>query len=221
MKKRNSGSRRSITTDGFSTALAVNKPKIYPFRQGDKVLLAVKDESWVTLVTQWINDHDVHRNLTIVCPMVHATEIEYLTKQSSPHGDVGFGIVDRQSMSLIGMVGLHNIKPIDGTATAGIFIGDKAFWGKGLGTEAMMLLLDYAFNTLNLRYVQADVYAFNCRSQGHLKKCGYATRCVKKNWVYRDGVYVDVIDTVVSREQFQKLWKSSFAYKARLAQGVR
>ncbi len=61
-------------------------------------------------------------------------------------------------------MGIHRINWKDRTATTGAVIGEKAYWDKGYGSEAKMLVLDYAFNMLNLRKICSQVLAFNKRS---------------------------------------------------------
>ena len=55
----------------------------------------------------------------------------------------------------------------------GIFIGEKESWGKGCGTEAMRLLLDYAFNLLNLHSVMLGAFEFNERAIRTYRSLGF------------------------------------------------
>jgi len=55
----------------------------------------------------------------------------------------------------------------------GMVIGEKAYWGKGFGQEATGLMLDYAFNLLNLNTVSLGVFAFNTRAIDCHKKSGF------------------------------------------------
>lgn len=67
-------------------------------------------------------------------------------------------------------------------AQVGIAIGDKSFWGKGYGTEAMNLLVDYCFHVLGLQRVYLKVLETNTRAQRSYKKCGfvrYGKLCMK------------------------------------------
>lgn len=59
------------------------------------------------------------------------------------------------------------------SATLGIIIGERRYWGKGYGSEAIHALLDYAFNVLNLEDVRLHTFADNLRAQACFKKVGF------------------------------------------------
>ncbi len=104
-------------------------------------------------------------------------------------------------------MGIHRINWKDRTATTGAVIGEKAYWGKGYGSEAKKLLLDYAFNELNLRKICSGALAFNGRSQAYSKKCGYEVEGVLKQHIFKNGEYHDLVQLAVFKEQWLPLWK--------------
>jgi RimJ/RimL family protein N-acetyltransferase len=59
------------------------------------------------------------------------------------------------------------------TATFGILIGEKDCWGKGYGTEATRLVLDYAFTGLGLHNVMLNVFANNERAIRAYRRAGF------------------------------------------------
>jgi RimJ/RimL family protein N-acetyltransferase len=59
------------------------------------------------------------------------------------------------------------------SATLGIIIGERHYWGKGYGSEAIHALLDYAFNTLGLEDMRLHTFADNLRAQACFKKVGF------------------------------------------------
>ncbi len=84
-----------------------------------------------------------------------------------------FSIVECATDKLIGRCGLFGLDLVNRSAMLGIFIGDKAFWNRGYGQEATVLLLDYGFNLLNLHNIMLGVYAFNARGIGCYHKVGF------------------------------------------------
>jgi RimJ/RimL family protein N-acetyltransferase len=107
----------------------------------------------------------------------------------------------------IGNMGLHNINWRDRTATTGTLIGEKNYWGKGLGTEAKILLLRHAFHTMNLRKICSQVIEFNGRSKRYSEKCGYKSEGVLRMHTFRRGRYWDLENLAVFAEDFATVWE--------------
>ncbi len=75
--------------------------------------------------------------------------------------NVAFLIYERATETAIGTTSLNRVDYWNGTAMFGITIGDPATRGKGYGTEATLLTLDYVFTALGLHSVHLGVIAFN------------------------------------------------------------
>jgi len=177
------------------------------FLIGKRIALRALNKGDAPLFYKWINDPEVHQFLKMSYPNSIAEEekwIESLPEKKAT--DVVFGIVLIETGKLIGVMGLHRISAKDGTAVTGSFIGEKQYWSKGYGTEAKMLVLEYAFNTLNLYKIRSMVFAFNGRSKRCLEKCGYHQEGVLKEQIYRNGQRVDEILMAIFKEDFLKLW---------------
>jgi RimJ/RimL family protein N-acetyltransferase len=84
-----------------------------------------------------------------------------------------FDIVESASDTLIGRCMLFSINHVDRTGMLGICIGEKGYWSKGFGEEAIRLLLDYGFNLLNLNSIMLGTFAFNERAIRCYKKVGF------------------------------------------------
>ena len=140
------------------------------FRMGKRIYLRPLSKEDIPLLAVWINDPEVNQYLKISHPMRLEDEMKFYESLGERKNDIIFAIVLKDTDDIIGTMGLHKIDHKNGLATTGSFIGRKDLWGKGYGTEAKMLLLEYAFNTLNLRKVCSIVYDFNERSKKCLKK---------------------------------------------------
>ena len=103
-----------------------------------------------------------------------AFEAEYDrdAKGEHPHW-VGFLIYDRASDTPIGAIGLRDIDLVEGVAELGISIGRKDYWGKGLGTEAITLLMDWSFTVLGLHNVMLTTASYNERAIRSYLKVGF------------------------------------------------
>ena len=71
----------------------------------------------------------------------------------------------------IGTCSLYNQTLTD--VQLGIRIGDRRYWDKGYGTEAVNILINYCFATMDIEYVWLKVLPQNTRAIKCYKKCGF------------------------------------------------
>jgi RimJ/RimL family protein N-acetyltransferase len=106
---------------------------------------------------------------------------------------------------LIGVCDLDGLDWPDGDAFISIGIGEPEFWSKGYGTDAMKVLLRYAFSELNLRRVTLTVFAYNPRAVRSYVKAGFVEEGRMRNYIHRDGQRYDLIFMGLLREDWQRL----------------
>lgn len=92
----------------------------------------------------------------------------------------------------IGLVQLYDIR--EGTGTLGIIIGEKKYWGRGYGTQAVKKLLELAFTELGLKQVRLSTYEDNLRAQASFRKVGFRElqREVKPGDVNRISIWMSL-----------------------------
>lgn len=177
------------------------------------VLRPINVEHDLPYCLRWINDSSINRYLKALGPISEGREREYLEGIGKDPNNIVYAIETLEDAKFIGMMGLHHINWIDRIATTGSIIGDKNYWGKGYGTDAKILLLNHAFNRLDLRRINSSTIAFNKRSARCLEKCGYKHEGVRKGYYYRDGKHWDQNLYRIFKPEFIPLWK---AYAAQL-----
>jgi [ribosomal protein S5]-alanine N-acetyltransferase len=123
---------------------------------------------------RWLNDPEVNRYLEsrYVVHTVHALREWVAAKRADPD-NVLFGIMLNDGNVHIGNIKLGPVDRTYGTADIGLFIGEKAHWGRGYATEAIDLIARYAFDTLRLRKVTASCYSSNESSARAFEKVGF------------------------------------------------
>src|SRR5262249_47408000 len=99
--------------------------------------------------------------------------------------------------------GLHRIDFKERHAAFGITIGDKAEWGKGYGTETTRLLVEHAFEILNLNRVWLHVYEFNERGIRTYERVGFQKEGVLRQDHFHEGRYWSTIIMGILREEWQ------------------
>ena len=103
----------------------------------------------------------------------------------------------------IGNIYLTGIDYVNRKATSHILIGNHDYWNGGYGTEAMHLLLDYAFNHKNLRRIEAIVLEDNIGSCKMHEKLGYKRAGLLRESVYKDGCYKNQVHYALLKSEYK------------------
>ena len=112
-----------------------------------------------------------------------------------------FDIVLNEGDLLIGHVSLHDVNQLNRNAFIGIFVGGGEHRNRGYGAEAMRLALGFGFKTLNLNVIALSVFADNAAAIACYEKVGFRHAGRLREWVYKDGEYVDrIFMDMLSRE---------------------
>jgi diamine N-acetyltransferase len=140
---------------------------------GEKIALGPIRRDLVPVYQRWINDFATLRTLFIP-PKPLTLEQEYAWFDSAmTDTDIHFTIYESTTWRPIGNALWRAVDFRNRTAEMAIFIGDAADRGKGYGTEATRLMLDYAFTALGLHNCMLTTYAFNLAGYHAYKKAGF------------------------------------------------
>jgi len=173
------------------------------FRSGDRVVLRPMEGEEAPLFQAWLNDPENHQYLQRFRPLNLAEERQFLGSIHEKSGDHLFGIALREGERLIGTCGLHGAALPNRSAELGILIGDRDAQGKGLGAEAIRLLLDYGFGTLGLHRVSLHVYANNARGIRCYEKSGFRREGVRREARWWAGRWWDILDYAILEHEGQ------------------
>ncbi len=130
-------------------------------------------------------------------------ELEEMASRERPNS-VHLMICTLADDQAIGFISLGGINWVHGSAWVGIGIGDPAFWGKGYGTEAMQLLLRYAFDELNLWRVNLNVFEYNERAVRSYIKTGFVVEGRARHMFMREGRRWDFIYMGILRDEWAR-----------------
>ncbi|MBP6866537.1 MAG: GNAT family N-acetyltransferase [Candidatus Pacebacteria bacterium] len=181
------------------------------FRKGKLVTLRPVLKEDIEQFMFWMNDPEVTQFLLRTNPVSLKEEEEWFERVSKPNGtSYTLAIIENEGGTLIGSMGINTIDHKHGTAVTGALIGDEKFRNKGYGSEAKMLLLEYAFHELNLRKIYSYVIEYNGRSARYSEKCGYAEESRLPKHYYKKGRYWDQIILAVYRENWEKIAEKFF-----------
>ena len=139
----------------------------------------------------WMSDPTIIKYLeTRFYPQSKHRLESYLIEQNSRSDIVFLAIV---AGGHVGNIKLGPIDWIHRCAEIGLVLG-KGYWGKGYGTEAIALIVDHAFNKLNLHKLTAGAYAENIASIRIFEKNGFVQEgCIKSRYYLSEGKRTDKI----------------------------
>ena len=106
---------------------------------------------------------------------------------------VDYAITLKDALTYIGEVVLNDIDWLNRTASYRIALAGPATFGKGYGTEATRLVIDYGFRQLNLHRIELEVYDFNPRAQHVYEKVGFVREGVRRDVLLWEGQYYSAI----------------------------
>lgn len=172
---------------------------------GKRIRLTAPEREDLPLFVEWLNDPEVRNGLALFLPMSNAREeqwFEDMLKRPPETHPLTIEVQEKADWVKIGNLGFFDIHPQTHSAEVGIMIGNKNYWNKGYGTEAMELLLQHGFETLNLHRIMLRVYAFNPRAIRSYQKAGFVEEGRMRQSVYKNGAYHDTLIMSVLRDEW-------------------
>ena len=140
---------------------------------GDKVALGPLSRELILLLARWSNDLATRVNIGVPLPQTIEQRTARYERDALGEDGVDFAVYERASWRPIGTVSLFRIDYRNSRSDFGILIGDPGARGRGYGTEATRLALDYAFTALGLRSVGLTVAEWNVAGQRAYARAGF------------------------------------------------
>ncbi len=154
----------------------------------------------------WLTDPEVIEGLIHIVPLSSLDEdrwFEGAMRREPEERPLAIEIKDGSDWKYVGNIGFINLEWPPRCAEFGIFIGDKSLWDKGYGTEALELLLQHGFETLNLNRIYLRVFSTNLRAVHSYEKAGFVLEGTLRQAVYRHGRYADMLIMGILRSEWQ------------------
>lgn len=152
---------------------------------------------------QWLNDEEVCRhNSHAVFPNSEKRMADYFAFAQDARDAVVFAIVTHSGDRHIGNVSLLDIDWIGRSANFAILIGEREFWGTGVGHEAGTLVVEYGFERLNLHRIYCGTSSNNIGMQKLAEKLHMVKEGVRRQALYKLGEYVDIVEYGLLRDEY-------------------
>ncbi len=162
-----------------------------PFIQGRDIFLRAAEESDAPLYARAFNSPDARNALYIALPTTAEQQRVAINERVKDPQTIPFTICLDKSGEAIGLCSLLRIDWPGRMATFYIAIAGEEHRSQGYGGEAVSLMMNYAFNTVNLNRVQLHVSVENERAVKAYKRQGFLVEGTLREAMYYDGRYID------------------------------
>jgi len=114
--------------------------------------------------------------------------------------------IDTLGSKHVGNCSYYNISETRGEAELGIMIGNRNYWNKGYGTDAVTTMVNYIFRQTNLNRIYLKTLESNSRAQKCFQKCGFTPY----SHLDKDGFSFALMETHRKRWEEQETHKAAF-----------
>jgi len=175
---------------------------------GRRVYLRPFERDDLHYIQKWSNDAELRRLVGEVAPMSRAETEKFYKELLADKNRMWFVIALKRGDRVIGEAGLLRMfRPWRATDMT-IIIGEKDAWGKGYGTEAGRLLLDYAFKRLGFHRISIGVVGFNKRALRFWENLGFKKEGVHRDGYYYNNEYSDFIMMSILEDEYRELYEA-------------
>lgn len=162
------------------------------FPRSDRVLFCAFDKEFWALGLAWYNDPEVIAATSDdPNPLTEPQFKALIERDLDSDASRVFGLRDAGGRA-IGVLVLRNIDPVHRGAELHITLGEREFRGKGYGTEAIRLAVEFAFDRLGLHKVVSTPFSDNHRMVRCLVRCGFEQEGRLREALCIAGRFVDV-----------------------------
>lgn len=177
------------------------------FIKGKKIFLSPLTEEDAKDCYYWFLNPNINKFLSSkTIPNTIEKSKEYIKSANSSNNSILLGIFCINSNEeYIGNIELQSIDFLNRNAALSIVIGNEKYLGLGFGTEAINLILKYAFLDLNLNMIYLNVFVNNKRAIKAYKKVGFKKCGIVPECFFKDDKFIDCIVMAITKSEYINL----------------
>ncbi len=170
---------------------------------GKKIYLRAMELDDMDCYWEMINDPDISREVVgWSFPVSKQEQRDWYDRAIKDKRNMRFTIVMKDTDEAVGMVALSELDWHNRSATLSIKLHPSCPKRQGIGTDAIMTMMGYAFEEVNLNRLDADQITYNIPSRKLYEKCGWHEEGIKRQAIYRNGEYHDLAFSGILREEY-------------------
>lgn len=172
---------------------------------GEKIILREYQKEDLAPIRQWVVNSEITDLLSdnFLFPNTLTQTEFFLNGRLEDKDDNyrGFVIAKKETLEYLGQIDLISINWKNRSALLGIVLAKEA-QNQGFGSESIQLIQQFVFNSLNLHRLELNVLGTNLKAQYCYKKCGFQIEGCKKDAVYQNGQYVNMVQMAVLKPEW-------------------
>jgi RimJ/RimL family protein N-acetyltransferase len=175
------------------------------FIEGEYINLLPQSSEHINIYVKWVNNPKVRKYSRNIIPVRVEDMKKWLEPEEGRIKDfIAFEIWHKKDNKLVGNTFVTDINWLNGWANVGMTIGEPDYWNKNIATEATKLIIEYAFNELNLHKLHGGVIVDNIGSWTVAEKTGFIFEGIRKDDLFVDGKHVNVKTYRLLKEEWIK-----------------
>ncbi|NDI35316.1 GNAT family N-acetyltransferase [Chengkuizengella sediminis] len=185
--------------------METQKKKAIRFLEGNKVYLRPLDIEDAEIYFQMLYNSETRRLTGTQKSYTREQISSYIEGKAEDSSSVLLLIVLKETDEVIGDIALQDIDTINRSSNIRIAIDVEQNQGKGYGSEAISLMLEYGFGILNLHRIELEVFSFNKRAAHVYEKLGFKREGIQRDRLYYNHLYHDAILMSILEEEYRSM----------------
>ena len=172
---------------------------------GKKVILRAMEERDCELACEMFNDPEIEKLVTgWAFPLSAFAQDQWFRNHTTDPNQQHY-VIETMEGETIGTVSLLDIDWKNRKAGVGVKIATSQNRGNGYGTDALMAILRYAFDELNLHRIDSSWLSYNKRSEAMQRNCGFREEGIRREYLFKDGAYHDLVIAGILEQEYRDL----------------
>lgn len=159
------------------------------------IILRAYQKEDISFWQKWDADQSVQAYMPEVLSTSMSAEeqLAYFEECKNEDDAYYWSIIWKEDNALVGNIALTDINRHHGIGELGIVVGEKEYWGKGIATDAIKLVLAYAFSEMGLRRITAEYEEGNTGLEKALLKNNFQRECVRIQSRMKAGTPINTV----------------------------
>ncbi len=176
-----------------------------PFLIGERIYLRPMEKDDLPHVRKWSNDPEIRRLTGETTPMSVEEAEAFYERIQKDESRIWFVVVLKENDRVVGECGLLRMFHPWRTTDLTMILGEKDIRHRGYGTEAIVLLMDYAFGYLGFHRISIGVVGFNESALRFYEKVGFKREGIQRDGYYYDHTFSDFVMLSILEDEFRAL----------------